>query len=67
MEKVFTQSNPFAILSPYEDQNPLVLEEGEVQQFDVNQGEGEENSRIQEQAGPILLETSAADATTKDI
>ena len=66
MGNVSSTSNPFMILRHPED-HPPVLEEGEVQQFDVHQGEGEEKFGIQEQSGPILLETSSTDATTQDI
>ena len=47
VEKATASSNPFVVLSPSEDQNSLVLEEGEVWQSDVHQGEGEENFGIQ--------------------
>ena len=40
MEKVTASWNPLVVLSPSEDQNSPVLEEGEVQQSNVHKGEG---------------------------
>ena len=36
-------SNPFVVLSPSDDQNSPILEEGEVQQFEVHKEDGEVN------------------------
>ena len=60
MEKATASSNPFVVLSPSEDQNSPVLEEGEVRQSDVHKGEGEVNFELHEQSRPVLLETPCA-------
>ena len=66
-EKVTVSSKPFVVLRPYEDQNPPVLEEGEVQQLDVHREEGEVNSRPQEQSGTSILEIPCAYAILQEI
>ena len=62
----FTSSNPFMVLSPSEDQAPI-LEEGEVQQYDVHIEEGEANLGPQEQDDPVILETPSADAYLREL
>ena len=55
MEKVIASSNPFVVLSPSEEKNFPVLEEGEVQQLDVHKDDDEVNFGPQEQSGPLIL------------
>ena len=56
-----TSSNPFVVLSPSDDQNSPILEEGEVQQFEVHKEDGEVNRGPQEDE-PLFLETPSVDA-----
>ena len=57
----------FVVLSPFEDQNSLVVEEGELQQSDVHKEEGEVNYGPQEQSGTIILEIPCTYAILQEL
>ena len=67
MEKATASSNPFVVLSPSEDQNSPILEEGEVQQSDVYKGKGEVIFGIHEQSGTTTLEIPCIDANLHEL
>ena len=60
-------SNPFVVLSPIEDHNSPILEEGEVQQSNVHLEEVEVNLGPQEQADLVILETPCAKAYLQEL
>ena len=53
-------------LSPSDDQNSPALEEGELQQSEIQKGYGDVNLGSQEQSEPVIIETTSADTIMQD-